>query len=458
MDLDSSVLAALEAIYEPSSLELQARRYQEAIETFRATYGPGPVAIYRCPGRVNLIGEHTDYNQGFCLPAPLDRDLLLLARPRADHRVVLHNAEPDAFPPRRFTLSAEIPSAPPGDWSNYARGAGQKLWREFGPLRGFDGLVVGHAPLGVPRGAGVSSSTALTVVTAIALADVNDIHPPPDQFALLCSEAEWYVGTRGGVLDQFATLLGRQGHALFLDCQPRVTPEGERRFHVSWVPLLPGYVWVLVDSQVRHRHVGGPFNVRVAEGRLGAACLARVYAGIKTLRDAQDLPWSDLEPLLPETTTVEALVGQGIAVADWLGDLTVAADAPLKIRSRCRHVYSENERVLASVEAWRSEDAHRVGELLNQAHVSLRDDYEVSCPEIEILRDLILACDGVLGARMVGGGWGGCVVALVNQGAEDELIERVLPTYEQKTQRRATAFVCQTSAGAGRVGPGWSST
>ena len=447
----AGLAARLAEIYGTEAAVRQWARYQSALALFRAAYGPGPVIVCRCPGRVNLIGEHTDYNQGFCLPAPLDRDLLVLARPRRDHEVSLVNSEPDLFPPRRFVLCESIPSGPPGDWGNYGRGAGQKLWRTFGPLRGFDGLVVGQAPYGVPRGAGVSSSTALTVALAIALAYVNGLEVPSDQFAQLCSEAEWYVGTRGGVLDQFATLLGRQGHALFLDCQPRVSSNGTRTFCTEPVPLLDGYALILADSRVRHRHTTGGYNVRVAEGRLGVACLAAHFPNVRTLRDVQMQPWDRLSPYLPEVTTLDELAAIGVDTERWLGDLRIAGGMPLKLRARCRHVHSENRRVLDSVAAWRRGDARTVGELLNQAHASLRDDYEVSCPEIEVLRDLSLTVDGVLGARLVGGGWGGCIVALVEAGCEEAFAKRVAPAYERATGLTPEIFVCHTSAGAGVV-------
>ena len=449
--MSSGLAARLADIYGADGVEAQLPRYRSALDAFRAAYGPGPVIVCRCPGRVNLIGEHTDYNRGFCLPAPLDRDLLLLARPRADQQVALVNIASSLFPARSFSLSAEIPSAPPGDWSNYVRGAGQKLWQVFGPLRGFDGLVASEPPYGVPRGAGVSSSTALTVAAAVAFAAVNEIVVPADRFAHLCSQAEWYVGTRGGVLDQFATLLGRQGHALFLDCQPRPTPNGDVTFFTEPVPLLNGYTLILADSRVRHAHTSGNFNLRVAEGRLGAACLERHFPGVHTLRDVQEHPWAAIEPLLPTTTTVAELAAQGIDVLRWLGDLKIADDVPLQVRARCRHVHSENQRVLDSVAAWRRGDAAAVGRLLNAAHVSLRDDYDVSCPEIEILRDLMLAADGVLGARLVGGGWGGCVVALAQAGAEREIAQRVAPAYERATGKSPELFICRTSAGAGVV-------
>jgi galactokinase len=175
------------------------------------------------------------------------------------------------------------------------------------------------------------------------------------------------------------------------------------------------------------------------------------FSNVRTLRDVQMQPWDRLSPHLPEVTTLDELVAMGVDIGHWLGDLRIPGDMPLKLRARCRHVHSENRRVLDSVAAWRRGDAQVVGELLNQAHASLRDDYEVSCPEIEALRDLSLTVDGVLGARLVGGGWGGCIVALVEVGCEEAFVERVAPAYERVTGLTPEIFVCHTSAGAGVV-------
>nr|HID13614.1 hypothetical protein [Anaerolineae bacterium] len=226
-----SLSDALERIYGEAA-EAQQARYSAALTTFTRIYGPGPVHVFRAPGRVNLIGEHTDYNHGFVLPVALDRDVLLLARPRPDEVVRLHNVEP-AFPPHTFTIGPTIPAASRGDWSNYIRGAAQMVARHAPPappvyggasVRGMDALVAGAPPHGVPRGAGVSSSSALLVVAALALAHLNNWRPDPVSFARLCSEAEWYVGTRGGIMDQFIAMLARPGHALFLDCRPQPPP------------------------------------------------------------------------------------------------------------------------------------------------------------------------------------------------------------------------------------------
>jgi galactokinase len=476
---------ALERIYGEAA-DVQQARYTAALATFARIYGPGPVHAFRAPGRVNLIGEHTDYNGGFVLPVALDRDVLLLARPRPDLLVRLHNVEPD-FAPHTFTIGPTIPSAPRGDWSNYARGAAQMVAQQVeaqqvgppvcgmdglritdyglritaGPrLCGMDALVVAAPPHGVPRGAGVSSSSALTVVAALALAHLNGWQPEPVPFARMCSEAEWYVGTRGGIMDQFIALLARPGHALFLDCRPQGPApsqvegpapsrvEGPDRYTFAHVPL-PSEVRILVaDTGVRHTNVRGEYNLRVAACRTGVACLRPHYPGIAHLRDVQDVDWAALAPLLPEVLSVAEARARG---AD-LDDVPLPADdVGLRVRACCRHVHSENGRVRATVAALEAGDIVMVGRLLDQAHASARDDYEISCPELEALVGAARAVEGTVGARLTGAGWGGCIVALVRQEAVADFEAKVSRRYRQQVGWEPTIFACRAGSGAGLV-------
>jgi galactokinase len=422
----------------------QRGRYTAALDTFRALYGPGPVQIFRAPGRVNLIGEHTDYNHGYVMPAALDKDVLLLARPRGDGEIHLANVEAD-FPVRAFTIAESIESAPNGDWSNYARGAAQELARTLGgSIHGFDGLVSSAPSFGVPRGAGVSSSSALTVVLAVALAHFAGWAPSPARMAQFCSDAEWYVGTRGGIMDQFIALLGQRGHALFLDCRP---VDGD--FHTETIPLPDGYRLLVVNSGIHHTNVRNEFNARVASCRAGVSLLRREFPGITHLRDVESSEWTALEPLLPEETTFATLRTEGHD----LGDLpNVAADAPLRVRACCRHVWSENRRVLAAAKAMRMSQIDQLGILLNEAHASARDDYRISTPELEVLVESARGVDGCAGARLTGAGWGGCIVALVHEDGVSEFQRRVPQIYQEKSGRKAAVFPCQASPGAGLVG------
>jgi len=435
--------AALEAIYGERA-RAQAQRYRSARAAFTAAYGPGPVFFFRAPGRVNLIGEHTDYNHGFVLPLALDRDLLLLARPRRDSTVNLINEE-EGYAPVSFAAEPIIPPEAPGSWGNYARGAAQRLAQQAGrPLAGLDGLVCGAAPYGVPRGAGLSSSSALTVVVAVALASLNGLPAAGPEFAQLCAEAEWYVGTRGGIMDHFCALLAHREHAMFLDCRPR--PDGS--YLTEPVPLPPGYHIVVVNSGVRHQNTQGAYNHRVAACRAGVALLRAHYPDITHLRDVQEVPWEELGPLLPAQTTPGELAERGIELGDLPG---VGPDTLLPVRARCRHVWSENRRVLAAVAALRAGDVATLGHLLDEAHASARDDYEISCPELESLARAAREVPGVAGARLTGAGWGGCIVALVPNQAVAEFEAHVGARYRGETGLMPAIFVCRAGPGAGPV-------
>lgn len=444
----------LESIY-GGAADGQMARYRSALGIFQTRYGPGPVHIFRAPGRVNLIGEHTDYNHGYVLPVALDRDVLLLARPRSDGQVCLANVEDDDFPQRHFAVSDAIPSAPTGDWSNYARGPAQELTRLHStgsvqvlgaPVPGFDGLVSAAPPFGVPRGAGVSSSSALTVAMAVAFAHFAgwEWQGSGADMARLCSDAEWYVGTRGGIMDQFIALLAERGHALFLDCRP----DDNGDFHTRSIPLPAGYRLLVMDSGVRHSNTRNEFNQRVAACRAGVALLRREMPGITHLRDVENLDWASLESHLPEEVSVASLHSAGVE----LGDLpNVPEDAPLRVRACCRHVWTENRRVLATIDALDRGAIARIGELLDDAHTSAAKDYRISTPELDALTVAARQIDGVAGARLTGAGWGGCVIALVPGGQVDEFTVHVGREYATQTGREATIFPCQAGPGAGLV-------
>jgi galactokinase len=436
---------ALATIYGDAAAATQHTRYEEAFHAFRHHFGDhGEILIFRAPGRVNLIGEHTDYNHGYVLPAALDKDVLLLVRARADNLINLANLE-DEFSPVSFAISDEIPSAPAGDWDNFARGAAQAIHHALGRTpQGFDGLIAAAAPLGTPRGAGLSSSSALTVVVALALAHLAGWAPPKPQLAHLCSDAEWYVGTRGGIMDQFAALLGQRDHALFLDCHP----DAAGAYTYEALPLPTTHRLLIVDSGVHHHNVRGEFNQRVAACRAGVAILQRDRPDMTYLRDVQGMAWAALEPLLPEEITPAALRFDGIQLADIPG---LPSGAALRVRACCRHVWSENQRVLLAVDAMRLGLTAEIGRLLNEAHTSARDDYRISCPEIEVLVHAARSVDGCAGARLTGAGWGGCIIALVHNDAVADFEAYVQTRYQAETGRSAAIFPCQAGPGAGLV-------
>ncbi|MHB0858934.1 MAG: galactokinase [Anaerolineae bacterium] len=446
----SDLAEALACIYgdDPALLRPQVRRYTHGFRWFAGHHGPGEVYAFHAPGRVNLIGEHTDYNHGYVLPVALDKDILLLARPRTDNQVLLTNRE-RRYGTRAFRITPDIPSQPVGDWANYIQGSAQLLEREYGPgLYGLTGYVDGALPLGIPRGSGLSSSSALTVVSAVALSAGASIPLHGVALAEACSRAEWYVGTRGGIMDQFISVLGQRGHALFLDCRPAVDGSG---YTTRQVPLPEGYAIVVVDSGVRHSNTGPHFNRRVAECRIGVRLLQKAYPGITHLRDVDQVPWTELESLLPEVIVAADLRAQGIDPETILDSGVSPATDTFYVRRRCRHVYHENRRVLQSVSALETGDVHGLAALLREAHASARDDYEVSTPEIEALVEAANAAPGSLGARLTGAGWGGCIVAIVAQEATEAFALSVVAGYKRRTRLDATVFGCRSAAGAGLV-------
>jgi galactokinase len=300
-------------------------------------------------------------------------------------------------------------------WSDYATGVACVL-REHGiPFAGADLLVHGEVPLG----SGLSSSAALELAVALALCDLAGVRPPGPQLAALCQQAEnQYVGTRCGIMDQFASACGRAGHALLLDCRSleyRLLPlDAGRKDADGSVTQL-----VVCNTMVRHQLSGGEYNRRREQCEGGVRVLAAHYPQVETLRDV-----------------TQAMLDEAAAVMD-----------PLLWR-RCRHVVSENARVAAAAEALLAADLARFGGLMRQSHQSLRDDYEVSCDELDLMVRLAEAVDGVHGARMTGGGFGGCTVNLVQASAIERFCAEVGSAYEAATGHRPEIHVCVAADGA----------
>jgi galactokinase len=443
-----------------SVLVTQRARYEQAQRQFIERYGGGSVALFRTPGRINLIGEHTDYNGGFVMPVALDRDVLFAVRRREDTTVRVANLEP-GYSPFAFSLGTDISPGPRGDWRNYFQGAGQELCRRFGDrvqLKGLDVLVSGAAPFGVPRGAGLSSSTALTVNAALALVVLNGIQVERPSLAHICSEAEWYVGTRGGMMDQFSALLCQRDHALFLDCRP--SPDAV--YHLDHIPLPDSVQIVLLNSGVHHENARGEFNQRVAECKVGVRLLQGVFSDITQLRDVTpdtlDLAERDFWALIEETLPIEASLGALIARGiekQWLETLItdhrLGDETTFAVLQRCRHVITENERVLAGVTALRAGQVETFGLLMDAAHASMSGDYGASCAEVDTLVSLARQQPGVLGARITGAGWGGGVVALVRRDSGTDWTDRVREAYRASTGLECQILVCRPGSGAGQV-------
>jgi len=387
---------------------------------FRAHTGRAPAFVVRAPGRVNLLGEHTDYNGLPVLPMAIDRSVMIAVAPRHDRQINLHNAAP-RFAARSFELADDIPPYADGDWGNYPKAAAQGLMRACGEqlARGADCLIDSN----IPSSAGLSSSSALVVASALAVLTANEVVLPYETLAELLPVAERYVGTLSGGMDHAASLLAKSGHALRIDFAPlRVRP----------VPLPPRYSVVVCNSLVAAEKSGGAkhaYNLRVIECRLACRVVERALGAhlprpLHTLGELVFLfpgrPVPDLLAYLTQRVPDRPLQLAEIAAAIGTSpervaaecDLTAAAGDRFVLLRRMRHVLSEAERVQRADAALQRGDAVAFGDLMDASHASCRDDYEISCPELEELVALARAA-GAVGARLTGAGFGGCTVNLV---------------------------------------------
>jgi galactokinase len=375
-----------------------------------------PAQLYAAPGRVNLIGEHTDYCDGFVMPAAIDFKAVVAISPRNDGRLLAHSVNYDErieqplleFLDRRFT---ELRGGAEVHWADYVAGV---LWalREHGvPVGdGFSITIEGDVPLG----AGLSSSAAIEVATAFAVLGSTSFDLPRERIAQLCRHAENdFVGANVGIMDQFVSCCGAQDHAVMIDC---------RSLQYTLAPIPSNVRIVICNSMVKHSVAGGEYNTRRAEIEEGTQILRRHRPEIKALRDA----------------TVQDL-------ERWGGEM------PENVRKRCRHVITEDNRVLAAVDAFRTGDLIRFGQLMREAHVSFRDDFEASCAEIDILVDLANRQPSCFGARLTGGGFGGCTVNLVAADRVEAFTQAMRSGYKQATNIDAEIYITRASAGAHQI-------
>ena len=380
------------------------------VEAFTQRFGAPPSGVWAAPGRVNLIGEHTDYNQGLCLPMALPHRTYAAVRPRTDRLVrVASLQQEDGW---AGTLDDVGPGRPEG-WAAYVVGV---LWALHGQgidLPGVDVVVDGHVPLG----SGLSSSAALECSVAVALADLV---PPVaalevTDLAAACVTAENVVaGASTGGLDQTAALRAREGHAMLLDCRD-FTVE-----HVPWSVGADGWTVLVVDTRAPHALVDGQYAARRRSCEEAAARL-----GVPSLRD--------------------------VAVSDLSSALEHLAPDDVLVR-RTRHVVTEIERVREAAGALRFADVTALGSLMTASHVSLRDDYEVSCAELDVVVDTALGC-GAAGARMTGGGFGGSAIALVRHDEAARVADAVAGAFEARGWRPPQVLEAVPSGPAGRAQP-----
>ena len=372
----------------------------------------GELQIFRAPGRVNLIGEHTDYNDGFVMPAAIDFYTWVALARRSNSQV---NVRSQSFADR-VSVDLKASFAATHTWSDYVLGVLDQIRRAGLPLTGADILIQGE----VPMGAGLSSSAAIEVATGLAVLETQPAASlrsrPVDrtQLALLCQRAEnEFVGMRCGIMDQFVSCRGKRDHALLLDC---------RTLEFKLLPMPPEARMVICNTMVKHQHASGEYNQRRAACEEGVRILKQHLPSVRALRDVS-----------PEQ--LEQNVNQ----------------LPEMVYLRCRHVVTENDRVQQAASMLQTGDLDEFGTLMAASHASLRDDYEVSCRELDIMVELANQQPGVYGARMTGGGFGGCTINLVAADQAESFRESVAAAYEQATGLKPQVYISSAADGASRV-------
>jgi galactokinase len=370
------------------------RAFQQRFET-------PPSWVVRAPGRVNLIGEHTDYNDGFVLPLAIDRAVWIALRPRADRRMVVHSL--DFHETTEFALD-ELLRGKHG-WAEYVKGVAWVLQEKGYAIRGWEGVVAGD----VPVGAGLSSSAAFELALARAFAAASDLPWDAAAMALLGQRAEnEWVGVRCGIMDQMISASGRAGHALLIDC---------RSLHTEPVPFPTGTTVVILDTATRRGLVDSAYNER--RGQCEAA--ARSY-GVPALRDVSAERFALESGRLDEAT-----------------------------RRRARHVITENERTLQAATAMRRGDAVTLGQLMNASHESLCDDFAVSSRELDVMVECGRDHPACFGIRMTGAGFGGCAVALIRSELAESFTTETASRYRLKAGIEPVVYVCKATDGASVV-------
>ncbi len=378
---------------------------QRIRKMFAAHFGRPADVVTRAPGRVNIIGEHTDYNDGYVLPMALEQNTWVACAPREDDSACVVSAELDDR--QTWPLSAWDRATAP-HWTSYVAGIAALLRVRGARLGGFDMLLTSE----VPVGSGLSSSASLEVSTALALAQLAGEPIDARELADLCRTAEHeFAGVPCGIMDQYISVLGKADAALLLDCRSR---------EYEHIPLALGdHTVLIVNSGVRHELAAGEYAKRQRECGVALEYFQKLQPEIKSLRDV----------------TVEM-------VRRHAAQMNPAAAA------RALHVTSENERTLATAAALRHKDLAAVGPLLAESHRSLRDDYQVSCAELDMLVDIVSAVDGVVGARMTGGGFGGCIVAIASETCVENVAAELRRQYDTAGAAKSTIIQSRPGAGA----------
>ena len=380
--------------------------YANIVSAFETQFGRQPGIVVRAPGRANLLGGHTDYNDGYVLPVAIDRAAWIAAAPIEAPEARLRALDMDEA--ATFSLDVIPPAA--GDWADYPRGVAWALKERGFELQGMEAVLSST----VPVGSGLSSSAAIEVAFGYTWQLLSGFELELRELALACQRAEnGYVGVNCGILDQMASAMGAEGHARLLDC---------RTLESELVPMPDGIAVVVADTKVRRQLASSEYNVRRAQCEQAVEILGEYLPGIQALRDVSLEELERFKAHLPEI-----------------------------VYRRARHVVADNERVLAAADALRDGDVVLVGELMQACHVSLRDDYEVSSPELDALAEAAWEVEGCYGARLTGAGFGGCTVSLVAQGAVGGFETHVSKAYEDAFERRPDIYACRVADGVSQV-------
>ena len=381
-------------------------RTEELVDAYQEHFGETPTHLSSGPGRVNLIGEHTDYNEGFVLPVALKRDVRFVFRPRSDRHVRVYSVEYGE------SYEFDLDNLVYNDgmlWANYVQGMAWSLEQSGLRLAGMDAVLGGN----VPRGSGLSSSAAVEVGAAHAFlaasGELARLSGPEIARAAQRAENE-FVGVNCGIMDQFISVLGRENHALLIDC---------RTLTYELIPMPAEAALVIGNTRASRSLASSAYNERRQECETGVALLEPMLPGIRALRDVSSAQLEEYKDMLPVT-----------------------------VYRRCRHVVSENERVLQTVEAFRRNDLVTVGQLMNASHESLRDDYAVSSEALDAMVEAMRSVPGCYGARLTGAGFGGCAVALVEPGAEQAMADAIFEQYPKATNIWPEVYTTRAADGA----------
>lgn len=384
---------------------------QQLRQDFLSVFGENqnPIRCVKAPGRINLIGEHTDYNNGFVLPVAIDRFIFMAGRKRNDKKIVIYSVNKDE---KVETGLNELSLQNNSQWANYLLGVCSLLKKEAkNKLHGVEIFFTGD----IPMEKGLSSSAALEVATCYLLCLLFNIKMDPVKMAKICQKAEnEFVGMPCGIMDQFICLLGKEGKALLLDCL---------NLHYDYVPIGSSDVNIMIiDSGVKRKLTASAYKQRRNECETAVELLKKFIPKLNSLRDLSLGEFQEYKNILPEV-----------------------------LRKRVKHVVSENKRVNKSISFLKKGELKEFGKLMYESHVSLRDDYEVSCKELDVLVEIAKKCRGVIGSRMTGAGFGGSTVTLAETKSGEEIQNIIKQQYFQETGINPAIYFCKTVNGVGEM-------